>query len=282
MEYNLRSPQMTSFVRWAGSKRLLLPQLLEFVRCGPVVRYVEPFAGSAALFFSLAPGNALLADINEELMATYRAVRLDVELVIECFRRLPDGKAAYYRIRGQDSRSMPPAAKAARFLYLNRYCFNGIYRTNKAGRFNVPYGPPRKPLVGFEDRLRAGAKVLASAQLMVCDFEEVVARVTRGDFVYLDPPYAVDERRIFREYLPGSFSTLDLPRLETALNHIDHVGATFLLSYAWCREGRALADAWHHRTVRSRRNVAGFAGHRRLAEEVLISNKPLRDKTDDD
>ena len=266
---------MGSFVRWAGSKRLLIPYLGRLYPKAEAPRYVEPFAGSAALFFALSPRRALLSDINRELIEAYRAVQRDVELVIQCFRRLRRGRAAYYRIRADEGGDESPSVKAARFLYLNRYCFNGLYRTNTAGKFNVPYGPPRRPLVEFEQRLRAGAAVLRSANLVSADFEEVISRVRRGDFVYMDPPYALDERRVFREYLPGSFSTVDIPRLSAALQFLDEVGATFVLSYEMGQESRALVGRWYHRTVITRRNVAGFAGHRRSASEVIISNRPV-------
>ena len=264
---------MASFLRWAGSKRLLLPQLRGMAESLPHERYVEPFAGSAALFFALEPPSALLSDINGELIDAYKAVQRDVELVLECLHRIPKGRTAYYEVREQDVSDAPLAVRAARFLYLNRYCFNGLYRTNMAGRFNVPYGPPKSPVRDFDDRLRAGAVALRMATVLRLDFESVLSRLGPGDFVYLDPPYAVDERRIFREYLPGSFSSLDLPRLKEALVAIDEVGATFVLSYAMSEEGRSLIGDWHHEVVRTRRNVAGFAGHRRSAVEVIISNR---------
>jgi len=266
---------MDSFLRWAGSKRSLIPQLRGFAPDDSFTRYVEPFAGSAALFFSLRPANALLSDINEYLIAMYRAIRIDVELVLQCFDRLPCGEAAYYRIRSEDVSSASSAERAARFLYLNRYCFNGLFRTNARGDFNVPYGPPTKPLRKFAERVRAGAEALQHATLLALDFESVVERVRPGDLVYLDPPYAVDERRIFREYLPGSFSTADVPRLAGVLEKIDSVGATFLLSYAMSVEGESLSGPWHYKTVTTRRNVAGFSGNRRSATEVVVSNRPL-------
>jgi DNA adenine methylase len=267
---------MTTFVRWAGSKRLLLPLLC---KCVPhnFERYVEPFVGSGALFFALRPRRALLSDINDELITTFRAVRNDPDLVLQALRRMPVGSGAYYKIRSTQANDAAPAIRAARFLYLNRYCFNGLYRTNAAGAFNVPYGPPKRPLVGFEDRLKEGASILKTATLLSADFGAVASLVNPGDFVYLDPPYAVDNKRIFREYLPGSFSSLDLPRLEHALHQIDSVGARFLLSYVASPEAAQLAGGWHQKTVTVRRNVAGFSGNRRQATEVLVSNHPFSD-----
>jgi DNA adenine methylase len=278
-EYNAQrqlSQAMNSIVRWAGSKRSLLPELrAAFPKQGTFRRYVEPFAGSACLFFDRQPDQAILADLNAELVAAYRAIRRDPHLVVDAFRRLPRGEKAYYRVRAINPMTLSDPELAGRFLYLNRYCFNGLYRTNLQGRFNVPYGPPKKPLSVFESNVIAAAKVLRNADLFTCDFEQTVERVEKGDFVYLDPPYVVDDRRVFAEYLPGSFSKSDLERLTDALADIDRRGATFLLSYADCREARHLVKQWRHRRVMTRRNIAGFSGARRRSYEVLASNKGI-------
>jgi len=261
-----------SFVRWAGSKRLLINELAKYWPSDEC-RYIEPFAGSACLFFHLEPRSAVIADLNSELISMYRELQRDVELVLECFRRLRRGERSYYSIRGQDPDRLAPTEAAARFLYLNRYCFNGLFRTNQKGTFNVPYGPPKKPLKYFEDRVRAGAVLMKNAELRAGDFETVSNCVAKGDFVYLDPPYAVRERRrIFSDYLPHSFSEKDIARLGGVLDHIDAAGALFLLSYSDSPEIANLKDRWRVRRITSRRNIAGFVGARRLASEVLITN----------
>ncbi len=263
---------MNSFVRWAGSKRLLISELATY-RPKSMSRYVEPFAGSACFFFFLEPEKALLGDLNPELILMYREVRRDVDLVLECFRRLPRGERAYYAVRRRDPRALAPAEAAARFIYLNRFCFNGLFRTNLEGRFNVPYGPPKKPLNAFEDRVREAATLLRNAELRAADFERIVADVRKGDFVYLDPPYVVRENsEAFSEYLPGSFASRDLERLSDALDRIDRGGATFLLSYARSSEADALARRWSKRSVSTRRNIAGFSGARKTTNEILVTN----------
>jgi DNA adenine methylase len=267
---------MKSIVRWAGSKRSLLPELRKrFPAPGTFGTYIEPFVGSACLFFDRQPERALLSDLNTELITTYRSVRRDASLVLEAFRRLRRGKSSYYRIRAIDPATLSAPELAARFLYLNRFCFNGLYRTNMQGRFNVPYGPPQKPLVVFEDDVLAAGKILMRAQVMSCDFQDAVDRAEKRDFVYLDPPFVLDQRRVFAEYLPGSFSHDDLERLAGALASIDRRGATFLLSYADSREARKLVKPWKFRRVWTRRNIAGFTGARRGAYELLASNKDL-------
>jgi DNA adenine methylase len=265
---------MKSIVRWAGSKRRLLPEIRRSVPSS-FVTYVEPFAGSGCLFFDLKPSRAILSDLNAELMTTYREVRHDPERVLSSFRRFQKGERAYYRVRSIDPKSLSDAGVAARFLYLNRFCFNGLFRTNTKGEFNVPYGPPTKRLVLFESDVVAAAEILSGADLLTGDFQQAIDLVEHGDFAYLDPPYVLDERRIFAEYLPGSFTKADLERLGDALAEIDRRGATFVLSYADSKEARQLLRPWHSRKIWVQRHIAGFIGARRVDREILVSNRPL-------
>ncbi len=261
---------MNKFLRWAGSKRQLLPQLRNYWR-GKDVRYIEPFVGSACLFFDLEPQDAILGDINQELIRTLRAIQHDINLVLESLRRLPKGKQAYYNVRNLDIRSLAEAEVAARFIYLNRNCFNGLYRTNERGQFNVPYGPPKNK-VPIEENLLAAARVLQNAILLDSDFELTVSYARPGDFVYLDPPYVVKNRRMFSQYCPGSFGETDLPRLARALRHLNKANVDFLITYADSSEARRLLAPWNPRRVWTRRNIAGFAGNRRGSYELLASN----------
>ncbi|MGC2477795.1 MAG: Dam family site-specific DNA-(adenine-N6)-methyltransferase [Candidatus Sulfotelmatobacter sp.] len=262
---------MKSPVRWAGSKRLAVPRLKEFWGRG-YRRYVEPFAGSASLFFDVCPPAAILGDLNWELVTAYRAIRRDAQLVLQCLRRLPTGKASYYRIRGVNPCVLSDAELAARFLYLNHFCFNGLYRTNLSGRFNVPYGPPKDGGRFNEASVLAAAEKLQSAQLLYADFGETLSRAEAGDFVFLDPPYAVDGRRVFREYLPGSFNSMDLARLGLALEALDAKGAAFVITYADSAESRKLFAPWKRSRLWVRRNIAGFAADRRSYYELLATN----------
>ena len=262
---------MEPIIRWAGSKRQLIGKLGAFWR-DPNARYIEPFCGSACLFFNLEPTRAILGDLNSELISTYRALKIDAGLVCECLRRLPTGEEEYYRIRSNKPNHLSLPEIAARFLYLNRNCFNGIYRTNQKGDFNVPYGPPRSN-AGFNfERIIAAASLLQNVELLSSDFAATLDKVERGDFVYLDPPYAVARRRIFTAYHPKTFNTDDLARLSAKLTEIHNKGATFVVSYADSREARILLEKWRPKRVRTRRHVAGFSGSRRSAYELMASN----------
>lgn len=262
---------MKPLLRWAGSKRALLPMLREYWQTS-CRRYVEPFCGSACLFFDLEPPQSILGDLNAELIRTYSAIRRDPTLVCECIRRLPRGEKAYYRIRNSDPTYLSDAELAARFLYLNRYCFNGIYRTNGQGKFNVPYGPPKGGTDFNYQAVIDAALMLRKTTLVHGDFEGTLSRVQKGDFVYLDPPFAVSRRRIFAEYHPDAFRIADLSRLQRSLELIERRGALFIVSYADSAEARRLLAPWKPRRVRTRRNIAGFAGARRDAFELLASN----------
>jgi DNA adenine methylase len=263
---NMKSP-----IRWAGSKRQTLPRLRELWGAG-YARYVEPFAGSASLFFDLQPHAAILGDLNWELMTALSALRRDVQLVLQCLRRLPLGEASYYRIRQRCPADLSPPELAARFLYLNHLCFNGLYRTNLSGQFNVPYGPPKNGAPLDETAVVAAAEVLQATELLHADFEETLDRVHAGDFVFLDPPYAVSRRRVFREYLPSSFNSVDLPRLGRTLEALDSKGAAFVITYADSVESRRLLARWKRSRLWVRRNIAGFAADRRSYYELLATN----------
>ena len=165
-------------------------------------------------------------------------------------------------------------ARAARFIYLNRFCFNGLYRTNAAGRFNVPYGGQKSGRIPSLSELNDASTLLARAELVAGDFSRVLAKVQRGDFVYLDPPFSVQSHRVFREYDPASFGPSDLFRMRAALEDLDHRGITFLLSYADSAEGATMARGFHCSQVVTRRHIAGFARNRRTAIELLVTNAP--------
>jgi DNA adenine methylase len=172
--------------------------------------------------------------------------------------------------------SLDRETRALRFLYLNRNCFNGIYRTNLAGDFNVPMGT-RLGEYFSKDDLVGCSKLLQRATLVAGDFVKTLERVKARDFVYLDPPYAVTSRRIFRQYGKKTFDTADIPRLSECLTAIVRQGADFLVSYADCAEARVLALDWHALRLPTKRHIAGFAGDRKQAYEWLISNRPIAD-----
>lgn len=260
----------TTVLRWAGSKRKLVPDLLHAMP-STFSRYIEPFAGSACLFFTLKPSAAILSDFNEQLMVTYRIIRDCPCRLAALVHGMPKTEAFYYELR----RSKPSNELflAARFVYLNRFSFNGVYRTNLAGEFNVPRGK-RTGLLPSVSHFRDAAQVLRRSELRIGDFESSITDVTKGDFVYLDPPYTTASRRYSGEYGYGAFAEKDLERLVKSLQLIDHHGAKFLLSYRYLPTSHVFSD-WFSKRVRARRHVAGFSRHRRLVSELLVANYPF-------
>jgi DNA adenine methylase len=261
------------FLRWAGSKRKLLPQIYAF--CPLQFRtYIEPFAGSACLFFMLQPTRAILGDFNTELMTTYRAVARHPRAISNCLRAFPTAEEFYYELRDQDPLEFDVIRRAARFIYLNRFSFNGVYRTNRQGEFNVPRGSKTGQLPTFEE-LKICAVALRSARCIADDFEAIIDKARAKDFVYLDPPYSLATDRDRGEYGYGGFSSGDLSRLRQALLQLDARGATFVLSYRCTKAVREMFGQWHQKTLTVRRHVAGFARDRRNVREMLISNRLL-------
>lgn len=265
---------MKTPIRWAGSKFKTL-HLLRSYWPGNNANYIEPFAGSACLFFDIEPQRAVLGDLNADLIRTFRALRDQPETVITILKSMSISKRSYYLARAKNQDEMSTAEAAARFLFLNKYCFNGLYRTNQKGRFNVPYGHKlRREKIDFS-LLRGAALLLKRSTLVNEDFETTLDQARNGDFVYLDPPYAINSSRLFSEYLPNSFSTDDLERLDRSLIALDKRGVTFVISYADDALVRGLFSRWHTRRTQVRRNIAGFAGHRRVANEIVASNRRL-------
>ena len=220
------------FLRWAGSKRRLLPTLQEFWT-PKHTRYIEPFVGSACLFFAIKPPKAVLGDLNPELIATYIEIKYRISAVLKELKKLkPTNKHEYKRLRSIDIATMTPSARAARFIYLNRFCFNGIYRTNLQGQFNVPYSGDRCGNLPKDEAFKRCSTRLRQARLVNGDFESVLKHAVKGDLIYMDPPYAVRARRIFREYDPSTFTHKDIARLRSWMEKLDTARIDFVVSYA--------------------------------------------------
>lgn len=259
--------------RWAGSKRKSLPTLAAFWS-DRFERYIEPFAGSACLFLKLKPKVAVLADLNSALIQTYRTIRWNAQAVAEALYAIPRDTTTYYAIRRKVISATSAIERAAFFVYLNRNCFNGIYRTNMNGEFNVPFGAAQGQYPRICD-FDTAAKMLKKAILLSADFGATLRHLRKNDFVYLDPPFAATGVRTFVEYGKQSFGADDLERLSRHLNRIDRRGAFFLVSYANCPRAREIAKDWNSTTIEVRRQIAGFTAKRKMAGELLITNLPI-------
>ncbi|MES2242152.1 MAG: Dam family site-specific DNA-(adenine-N6)-methyltransferase [Pseudomonadota bacterium] len=267
---------MRPLLRWAGSKRQLVAQLSEYWIAATPKRYVEPFAGSAALFFEINPKRALINDVNSELISFYRGMKRTPELIYEMASSFKIDAETYYGLRSTYSEETDSVRKCASFYYLNRFCFNGIYRTNAAGKFNVPFAKSYAGQFPKWEEVDSCVTQLRKASTRSRDFEKLVSEeVEAGDFVYLDPPYAVQNKKVFTQYNATTFGLNDLERLREILKLIEARGANFVLSYAHCDEALEYFSDWSQRSVQCQRNIAGFAKHRRKADELLFTNIDL-------
>lgn len=260
------------FLRWAGSKRRLLPVLQSFWTAKHK-RYVEPFAGSACLFFALNPPRAVLGDLNPELVATYREVKYRLPAVLAELHKIPKNDAGEYkRLRSTAPTELSASERAARFIYLNRYCFNGIYRTNVLGLFNVPFSGQRCGNFPADEVFAQCSRRLRAAAFVNGDFEKVLEKAVPGDLVYMDPPFAVRARRVFRQYDPSTFTHEDIKRLRRWMEQLAKKRIAFVVSYAESDEADVLKQGFGYQTVSVRRNIAGFVASRTLTNEVIIAN----------
>jgi DNA adenine methylase len=259
------------FLRWAGSKRQLVPELSKYWGDG-YSRYIEPFVGSASLFFYLSPKLAILGDLNSELIAMYQQVKSNLPAVLSELNTMKRSKEEYLRLRATKPDTLKPDQRAARFIYLNRYCFNGLYRTNRAGEFNVPYGGDKSGELPTVEVLKRCSLCLKSAKLVKGSFEHTLEMAQPGDFVYMDPPFSVTAWRVFNEYNAMIFSKHQLQVLRNYVMELNAKGIKFVISYAECEEGISLGKGFHIEKVAVRRNIAGFTASRRKTSELLISN----------
>lgn len=264
------------FLRWAGSKKKLLPILNLYWGEG-YSRYLEPFMGSAQLFFKIDAPHSIISDSNLDLIHVYNQIKKDPYPIYKILCDWEISKWNYYTIRSLNPRSLGINQRAARFIYLNRLCFNGLYRTNNSGHFNVPYSGEKPRFIQDYDNLKKVSKKLKTAEIIHGDFEQIIkSKIKEGDFVYLDPPYAVENKRIFNQYGPQTFGLEDLKRLKDLLVYIGSKKARFLMSYASCPEVEQMFSDWYINKTHTNRNIAGFAKFRRSDEELLISNIAIK------
>lgn len=267
-----KSTKPKPFLRWAGSKKKIVAELGSYWK-NDNQYYMEPFVGSAQLYGYLNPARGCISDINSQLVTTYKAVQNQPLELHKCLDHFEKGKEAYYKVRSQNINSLSELQIAARLIYLNRYCFNGLYRTNLKGEFNVPYSGSRTGNLPTLEHLITFSKALKKIDIVQGDFEKVIKdNMKANSFIYMDPPFAIKNKRIFNQYDPSSFGTSDIERLIKLLDFIDEHKSSFVLSYAYDDELISLFKKWNIKTIDINRNIAGFANKRRKAQEIIITN----------
>jgi DNA adenine methylase len=269
-------PDARPFLKWAGGKSRLISDYEPYLPPVETIRhYFEPFIGSAALFFHLQPAQALLADCNRKLIEVYEVVRDDVDSLIAALQPHKNEKKYYYRVRAQDPRSLDKVERAARIIYMNKTCYNGLYRENQQGEFNVPFGRYKRPRICDEPRLRAASSALQGVELCAGDFGEAVAGAGVGDFVYFDPPYVpLNATSNFTSYSRFGFDAHDHRRLARTIATLTARDCRVMLSNSAAPLVYELYDRAEYRLheIEARRNINSKANGRGPVTELLILN----------
>ena len=264
--------RVVPFLKWAGGKRWLISSYPE-VFPSKFNRYIEPFLGSGAVFFHLKPREALLSDVNADLLNTYGVVRNRwrlLEKALSVHQRL-HSDTYYYKLRS--SLLETNLERAARFIYLNRTCWNGLYRVNKQGQFNVPRGSKDSVLLDT-DTLGLASKCLKKAILQVSDFELSVDEANRGDFLFVDPPYTVKHNHNgFIKYNDKIFSWDDQVRLRDAIFRAKSRGAFIVMTNANHESVRELYKKFQQRALQRHSVLSGSVAGRGATEELLVTSR---------
>ena len=275
--YNLIKMQVQSnttkpFLKWAGGKSQTLPTILDRL---PVEydRYFEPFLGAAAVFFGVKPKKAILGDINEELINTFKMVRDNLENLIDELSNMKNEKAFFYKIRALSPHNLSSVKRAARFIYLNKTCFNGLHRVNKSGQFNTPFGNYRNPNIADVARLEEVKNALKNARLIAGDYTICLKDAKKGDFIYFDPPYIpLGSYSDFKRYNKEFFYNTDHEQLAELYHELDSRGCLLMLSNSDTPLTRSLYKEWKIEQVQVNRMINSRADSRGKVNEILVTN----------
>lgn len=266
------------FLKWAGGKRQLLPEIRKYVP-KQFDTYYEPFVGAGAVLFDLQPKKAMINDINVELVNTYHVIREHVDELVETLKKHKNDKDYYYHIRNLDRTAefhqLSMIERSARMIYLNKTCFNGLYRVNRQGQFNVPYGKYKNPNIVNEEVLRAVHHYLTNNDITILnvDFVQAVETAKAGDFIYFDPPYdPVSETASFTSYSLGGFDRDDQLRLRDLFIELHERGCYVLLSNSATEFIQDIYADFHVELVSASRAINSVASKRGKIAEVLVRN----------
>lgn len=268
-------------VKWVGGKRQLLPALSPLLPEDIATStYCEPFLGGGAVLFFVQPARAVVNDLNEDLMTVYRVIRDDIEALLADLKKHKNTPEYFYQIRDLDRdkkryQRLSPVRKASRLLYLNKTCYNGLFRVNASSEFNTPFGRYKNPNIVNEDTLRAVHDYLCHADITFLseDYAAVLASLPQDAFVYLDPPYdPLTDTASFTGYNKGGFDRAEQLRLKQCCDALTERGIRFLLSNSATDYIRDLYSGYTVATVEAKRAVNSVASKRGAVQEVLVRN----------
>lgn len=266
------------FLKWAGGKARLIEQFEPYFP-KDYGRYFEPFIGGGALFFRMQPEDAVISDINERLIDAYTAIRDELPALMELLERHSNkhSRDYYYRARERfnHGRNLSVVERASLMIYLNKTCFNGLYRENRRGDFNVPIGSYVNPTVFREENLLAVSRQLQNTEICVRSFEHVLQNAREGDFVYFDPPYVpLSATSSFTSYVGAGFDLQMQQRLAEVFTELAHRGCYVFLSNSDSPVVRELYKGWRMENIRAGRAISAKGSARNAVNELLVIGKP--------
>ena len=258
-------------LKWAGGKRQLLPHLLKAIPHS-FRRYIEPMVGGGALFFALSPERAVIADSNPELINFYKVLVSDLDGLASAASQWKVDRTAFYTVRELRFENLDPIVAAARLLYLNRTCFNGLYRVNRFGHFNVPCGNYASPKIVDMDILRAARSCLERTLIVLGDYKDVVRKhAVSGDVIFLDPPYVpISKYSDFKRYTRQQFRENDHHEMRSVVEELRDRGCTPVITNSNHPLIRKLYAGFQVQLVRSQRNI-NSRGDGRVGQDIIIT-----------
>lgn len=266
-------------VKWVGGKRQIIDKISSLLP-KRITSYCEPFFGGGAVLFALQPPNAIINDLNGDLMTVYEVIRDDVNSLIESLAKHENTAEYFYTLRDVDRdkekyKSLSKVEKASRLIYLNKTCFNGLFRVNSSGEFNSPFGYYKNPNIVNKPVLLAVSKYFNSKNIQFYneDFADTLERVERGTFVYLDPPYdPVSDTASFTGYNKCGFDRDEQIRLKLCCDDLTQRGIKFMLSNSSTEFIKDLYKDYNITIVKAKRAINSNASKRGVVEEVLVTN----------
>lgn len=265
-------------LKWVGGKRQLISEIEKYIP-KKYTTYYEPFMGGGAVFFHLQPKKAILNDINSELINVYNVLKNNIDELIENLEKHENTSEYFYKMRGKDReeeyKKLSNIEKASRIIYLNKTCYNGLFRVNSSGEFNTPFGDYKNPNIVNEYVLKAVNRYLNNIDVEFhnVDFFEILKNVKKGSFVYLDPPYdPISQTSSFTGYDKGGFSKKEQEKLKEACDELNRKGVKFLLSNSSTEFIRELYKDYKIETIKAKRSINSKSNLRGEIEEVLVRN----------
>lgn len=271
---------VSPFLKWVGGKRQLMSTIVEhFPKNIQSLNYIEPFIGGGAVLFHLQPKKAIINDFNIELINTYEVIKNNVEELIIDLKKHENDSAYFYNLRSLDRteefKNLTIIQRASRIIYLNKTCFNGLYRVNNAGEFNAPFGRYKNPNIVNEPTLKAVSKYLNSNKIIIesGDYSKILEQANNKSFVYLDPPYhPLSESSNFTGYIQGGWGVEEQIKLKNACDELNKKGVKFLLSNSSANFIKDLYKDYNISIVKANRAINSNGADRGEIDEVLIRN----------